>query len=157
MGQALDGRYLGKCFHPEGVGKGWREWKRALGLRVGRNRRRNNVASASVRGSTTGADTEQFALELNRTDAGNAELFAELYGGRLRFDHRRGAWFVRDEHHWRDDADGQVYRLAIDAARQRYQAAPRIADLDERDKEAKFAIGSETALVSRPCWLSAGA
>ncbi len=50
---------------------------------------------------------------------------------------------MRDEHHWRDDADGQVYRLAIDAARQRYQAAPRIADLDERDKEAKFAIGSE--------------
>ncbi len=62
VGQALDGRYLGKCFHPEGVGKGWREWKRALGLRVGGSRRRNDVASASVRGSTTGADTRAVRL-----------------------------------------------------------------------------------------------
>jgi hypothetical protein len=35
VGQAEDGRYLGKCFHNRGLGKGWQDWKRALGLDVG--------------------------------------------------------------------------------------------------------------------------
>jgi hypothetical protein len=33
VGQKLpDGAFAGHCFHPEGTGNGWREWKAALGL-----------------------------------------------------------------------------------------------------------------------------
>ncbi len=32
VGEAPDGRFTGKCFHPEGAGKGWQEFKAALGL-----------------------------------------------------------------------------------------------------------------------------
>jgi hypothetical protein len=34
LGEAPDGRLSGHCFHPEGVDKGWREFREALGLRV---------------------------------------------------------------------------------------------------------------------------
>jgi putative DNA primase/helicase len=79
----------------------------------------------------------------HRSDAGNAELFTQLFGERLRFDHRRGLWYVKSEHHWHPDEDGAVYRLAIEAARERYRAAERIEDPKARENEAKFAIGSE--------------
>lgn len=32
VGEAADGRFVGKCFHNRGAGKGWQEWKVALGL-----------------------------------------------------------------------------------------------------------------------------
>ena len=79
----------------------------------------------------------------HRTDVGNAELFCELYGDQVRFDHRRGASFVWGEHHWREDSDGQVYRLAVQAARQRHRRALSIADLAECKAESTFAIQSE--------------
>jgi putative DNA primase/helicase len=89
------------------------------------------------------AEGEEKRLAFHRTDAGNAELFRELYGDTLRFDHRRGTWSVWGEHHWAEDGDGAVYRLAVQAARQRYQMALQIADLSAREDESKFAIASE--------------
>ena len=83
------------------------------------------------------------ALEFARTDTGNAELFCALYGERLRYDHRRGAWFVFGKHHWAEDGDGAVYRLGVETARQRYCMALEIADLPAREVESKFAIASE--------------
>ncbi len=79
----------------------------------------------------------------NRTDAGNGEHFARLYGERIRFDHRRGRWLLWAGHWWREDDRGAVRRLAKDAARVRYQAAPEIDDLRGRAIEARFAIASE--------------
>lgn len=78
-------------------------------------------------------------LHFNRTDAGNAELFAHLYGERLRYDHKRGRWLVWGEHRWQPDADGDLGRLAKDAARARYEAASKAGDDDAR----KWAFGSE--------------
>lgn len=79
----------------------------------------------------------------NRTDAGNGEHFARLYGERIRFDHRRGRWFLWAGNWWREDDRGAVRRLAKEAARVRYQAAPAIDDLRSRTDEARFAIASE--------------
>jgi putative DNA primase/helicase len=78
-----------------------------------------------------------------RSDAGNGEYFARMYGDRLRYDHRRGRWLVWDGHWWRDDEIRSVRRMAKEAARQRYGQATEIADLRERADEARFAIGSE--------------
>ena len=80
---------------------------------------------------------------LNRTDAGNGEHFARLYGDRVRYDHRRKRWLVWAGHWWRDDDRGEVRLLAKKAARDRYQQALGITDLGERKREAGFAIGSE--------------
>ena len=79
----------------------------------------------------------------HQTDAGNGELFARLYGDRVRFDHRRDTWLIWAGHWWQQDKDGEVRRLAKEAARQRYQDAVVISDLDQRAKESKFAIGTE--------------
>ncbi len=81
-----------------------------------------------------------------RTETGNAELFADLYGGRLRYDHRRRRWLLWTEHWWQRDADAEVRRLAKEAARQRYLDGAAIDDLDEREKEAKWAIASESRM-----------
>lgn len=83
------------------------------------------------------------AAAFNRTDAGNGEYFARLYGDRLRYDHRRGHWLLWNGHWWRDDETRAVRRLAKEAARARYGRATAIADLRDREAEARFAIGSE--------------
>lgn len=78
-----------------------------------------------------------------RTDAGNAELFAHLYGDRLRYDHRRKRWLLWDSHRWKPDPDAEVHRLAKGAARWRFAEAAKIDNTDERAREGNWAIGSE--------------
>ncbi len=137
VGEAPDGRFTGKCFHPEGSGKGWREFKAALDL----DSTARQAAPADGAG-LPGGTTDENAV-FNRTDAGNGEHFARLYGDRLRFDHRRRSWLIWAGDWWREDDQNLVRRLAKDAARERYGGATAIADLDERAREARFAIGSE--------------
>lgn len=79
-----------------------------------------------------------------RTDSGNAELFAHVYGDEVRFDHRRRRWLRWAAHWWESDADGAVQRLAREAARSRYTWAATIEDLEERKREAGWAIQSES-------------
>ncbi len=78
------------------------------------------------------------------TDTGNAELLAELYGGTIRFDHRRRRWLVWQDHHWKPDCDGYIGRLAIKAARHRFAEANRIEDSKEKGREAAWAVSSES-------------
>jgi putative DNA primase/helicase len=88
---------------------------------------------------STGAPLLDFAT----TDAGNGELFAQLYGDRVRYDHRRKRWLLWGGHWWADDRDGEVRRLAKVATRHRYMSAPSCDDLERRTVVAKFAIASE--------------
>jgi putative DNA primase/helicase len=80
-----------------------------------------------------------------RTDAGNAELFADRYGHRVRYDHRQGRWLIWDTRHrqWAEDAEEKVRIFAIQAARIRYRAALYVEDDDERRRQANWAIRSE--------------
>ena len=79
------------------------------------------------------------------TDAGNGELFARLYGDRVRFDHRRQRWLIRGAHHWAPDADGEVHRMVKATARRRgLEALTTIEGLDRRAKAVKFAFVSES-------------
>ena len=134
VGQKLpDGPYAGHCFHPEGQDRGWREWKLALDLET----------SAKPPLLNSAQPTPLRTTDFHRTDSGNAEMFTQLYGDRVRFDHRRGRWLLWGDHHWREDIDGAVYRLAKEAVRQRYLAALSLDDLDERAVQAKFAVASE--------------
>ena len=131
VGQKLpDGPYAGKCFHAETEPRGWQEWKVALGLTFSKNGQSLNPKDKNG----------PFPL----TDAGNAELFAALYGHILRFDHARNRWLIWEEHRWAPDSDGEVRRLAKKAARVRYRTALDIEDLDLRGKTASFAVRSES-------------
>jgi putative DNA primase/helicase len=135
VGQLLpDGHYAGHCFHARGAGKGWQDFKRALGLDVAT---RHDSAMVGVAGADNAP--RRFA----RTDAGNAELFASQYADRLRYDHRRGRWLIWSGHRWVDDADAEVVRLAIVAARHRGLSAVSLTDFEERKAETRFAIASE--------------
>ena len=81
-----------------------------------------------------------------RTDAGNAELFARLYGDRLRFDHRRRRWLTWQGQWWTPDSNAEVVRLAIEAARRRYEQGASIDDLKEREAEARWSIAGESRM-----------
>jgi putative DNA primase/helicase len=78
------------------------------------------------------------------TDAGNAELFANLYKNRLRYDHKRHRWLVWREHWWTEDSDQEVMRLAKQTARHRYRHVPTVLTKDERKQQANWALESES-------------
>jgi hypothetical protein len=62
-------------------------------------------------------------LDLQDTDAGNAEAFELLHGQRFRFDHDKGKWFVWNGRYWSEDKDGEAQRAALLTARARQSAA----------------------------------
>jgi len=78
------------------------------------------------------------------TDTGNAEYLASLFGDQVRYDHRRQRWLLWKSHRWEPDGDGYIARLAINAARNRYNQASQIEDLKERQQVANWAISSES-------------
>jgi putative DNA primase/helicase len=77
-----------------------------------------------------------------RTDTGNAELIAHLFGTDLRYDVLRQSWLVWAGHFWRC-SDGEVARqYAKRAARWRFEAAAQLS-ADARESEIKWALTSE--------------
>ena len=78
------------------------------------------------------------------TDAGNAEWLAALYGDTLRYDHTRGRWLLWQGDWWAEDTDGQLRRMAKEAARERYRKAADIEDAEKKKSVAKWAIKSES-------------
>lgn len=78
------------------------------------------------------------------TDTSNAEKINELFGNKVRFDHRRRRWLIWQGHRWQPDTDGSIYRMAIEAVRTIYQDATSIEDLQKRTLASKWAIQSES-------------
>ena len=84
------------------------------------------------------------------TDAGNAELFASLYGASasVRFDHKQGRWLIWDGKRWSEDRTERVYQLMKQTARVRHKLAfGLLRDQDgiteEGKRQAKWAMTSE--------------
>lgn len=82
-------------------------------------------------------------IRFNCTDVGNAELFAALYGDLVRYDYCRKRWLIWSGRWWRADVDGEVARLAKEAARTRYHQAAKIEDPTVRRSHAQWSIRSE--------------
>ncbi len=85
------------------------------------------------------------------TDTGNAEYLAKIYGADLRYDHRRKRWLRFGPHYWVPDKDGQVARLAIEAAKARYIGAVDIKDSQEKKAASSWAIASESKMRVDAC------
>ena len=86
-----------------------------------------------------------------QTDAGNAELFAELNSLSLRYDHRRKKWLCWGGHTWSLDSNGLIIRRARDAARRRLQDAESIEDTEKHRKEVAWALESEQTYAVKAC------
>ncbi|MBI4036123.1 hypothetical protein HY383_04190 [Candidatus Daviesbacteria bacterium] len=78
------------------------------------------------------------------TDTTNAELINELFGNKIRFDHKRKRWLKWQDHSWQPDSDGSISRLAIEAARHRFKSAANIESLTKKTAISKWAIQSES-------------
>jgi len=91
----------------------------------------------------------------NRSDAGNAEILLDLSRDRLRYRHGPEDWLYWDGQRWRPDAGGEAEKLALLAARRRFELSADIPDSKQREAEARWAIGSESARRVRDCLQSA--
>jgi putative DNA primase/helicase len=78
------------------------------------------------------------------TDAGNAEKFADVYKGELRYDHSRKRWLAWRKHWWVEDTTDQVYLMAISVARMRLQEAMRMPDGDDKVAALRWAVATES-------------
>ena len=78
------------------------------------------------------------------TEAGDAEHFARAFGHCVRFDHRRGRWLVFSKHRWVPDADGELYRIGLEAMRLRQQQALEVKDTEKRKRRFRWAIQGES-------------
>jgi putative DNA primase/helicase len=78
------------------------------------------------------------------TEAGDAEHFADLFGDRVRYDHRRGRWLIFSGHRWVPEDDGALHRLALNAIRQRQGDALALDDRSDREQLIKWAIDGES-------------
>lgn len=81
----------------------------------------------------------------HRTDTGNAELFVDMHGDKLRYDHRRQTWFVWNAHRWAQDNDGKVLRMAFDISKYWWKkSSDEKLDPQEQKKIATWATNSES-------------
>lgn len=134
-----DGTLGFKCQHQGCVNNHWHELRELK--EPGYKDRHNGHRDPTDLADTTPANV--ISTHFNRTDSGQAEYFTAIYSDRLRYDHRRGRFLEWAGTYWREDTDGQVIRLALKAARERYKQTVNINDLETKKAESKFAIDSE--------------
>ena len=83
------------------------------------------------------------ARSFPQTDAGNAEFFARLNKGNVRYVHGRG-WLIWQDHWWAEDCKSEILQKAKLAARRRYELALRVSDEEERKQAMGWARRSES-------------
>jgi putative DNA primase/helicase len=79
-----------------------------------------------------------------RSDSGNAELFAVLYRDTVRFDHKQGRWLLWDEGRWTEDKQEKVRAMMKRSARRRHELVFDLGDSEERTRQIKWALQSES-------------
>jgi putative DNA primase/helicase len=82
--------------------------------------------------------------EFPETDAGNAEMFADVYKDTVRYDHARQRWLIWRQHWWVEDKRRQVYMMAISVARMRLHEALRMPNGKEKLAAIHWAIATES-------------
>ncbi len=84
-------------------------------------------------------------VAFERTDLGNAELFAALYSSGLRYIKEQKMWLENQTTGlWSRDATGAAERAAKDVARGRLRAAAELVDGDEQKAEIRWAMQSQS-------------
>lgn len=91
-----------------------------------------------------GASMVDQAVAEGLTDANHAQRFAQAYGVDVKYNWRRGMWFVYQEPIWRPDTNGGIYRLALEFVRGRQASALDISDRKLKERVLKFTIAAES-------------
>lgn len=103
------------------------------------------IARSVARYAPAHDGSDALLLRLPRTDAGNAEAFAALFGDCFRHDHRRKDWLVWDGARWAEDADGEAERAMLQTVRRRRAVfAEEIADRAKARPAVKWAFQQES-------------
>lgn len=98
--------------------------------------RRGRVVSSS---KDVPADLAQALRSLEKTDAGNAEAMALLYGTKIAYNPAQQRWYRWEKHAWAPATDGDVHLAALETAKARLGVAVRHSD----DKGVNWALRSQ--------------
>lgn len=79
----------------------------------------------------------------NRTDSGNAMMFADEYRDVMRYDHKRQEWFIWGGHWWSSDVIGEPMERAKRVMERRRRNATLVDDDKERREEIGWAMISQ--------------
>jgi putative DNA primase/helicase len=84
-------------------------------------------------------------VSFQRTDHGNAQILAELFAGKLRYDYKFQRWigWNAETSTWMADSSNAMTNAAIVAAEYRAKIAEDIADGDEKRSQLKYAVSSK--------------
>lgn len=80
----------------------------------------------------------------NRSDLGNAIRLVRMFDGQIRYCHPWGVWLIWDKIRWREDRNGQIYRLAKKMVQAIGAEAAGVEDDSERRQILKWALESES-------------
>jgi putative DNA primase/helicase len=149
--QAPTGALSAQCFHNSCSGKGWQEFKAAIGkpaadhfdppLTPKQNaaKKASSTATARIHGGG------QAAL----TDLGNAERLVKRHGDNLRHCHPWKQWLHFNKRFWEKDQTGAITACAIETVRRIYAEAAKCPDPKARDLLLDHARRSESAKAIR--------
>ena len=137
MFKMSNGAIAFKCQHNGCADNDWRKLREMLEPEYADKKRQYEQRNEQRTQLTQTADPHVL------TDTTNAQLIVALFGDILRYDHKRERWLIWNSHQWQPDNNGKMFRLAIEAARARYQDAANINDLKERERISNWAISSE--------------
>lgn len=135
--QAGDGKMAARCMHNSCTGRGWKEFKAAIGLPDPAHYDPRPVPTASAAPAPPGHE--------HTTDLGNARRLVTLFGADLRHCHPWGKDMVWDGRRWAADDTARVERLAKDTVRSIYAELAPLTDPYARQRLAKHAAASESA------------
>ena len=89
-------------------------------------------------------------FEVQRTDLGNAELFAAQHGGKIRHNWSTGQWLYYDGIRWNPNiGKAAAQRLAFNTARSILEKATKVSDTQQRKDITKWSFSSESAFKTR--------
>jgi P4 family phage/plasmid primase-like protien len=118
-----------------------RGWLRDADRNGHRPRAKGNGGAATINlPEAIPEDPERFRL----TDLGNAERLIKLFGHRLRYCPKLGAWLVWDESRWKEDGTGEIFRLAKRTIRTIGAEVTAAASDDEAKAILRWALTSQS-------------
>lgn len=80
---------------------------------------------------------ERVKRALDENEDGDARLLADLFRGRILFDHSDKTWYMWNKHYWERDRVGKMYRLVSSRLAPQYLHAAADAQRAEREKLAE--------------------
>jgi len=120
-------------------------------MEVNRLRCQPSLDEKEVRTIAESIAKHEPAVDVHRSDTGNATMLVKEYGDTLRYDHKRKRWLRWGKHQWETNYDGHISRLAQKIARVRQNRALAIKDIDIRKKELNWGMSSESRAKVDAC------